>query len=197
MAYSKKRLLLSILFGLLISPIAFCGDLEFEDAKVDPKKNVVFTYVLENLPLNADEVLSASLNYLQTEYKTTKYKDIEYVVDKGIAYGKGSLDSFFTGNGLISSEIFSADYYLRLDAKDGKARIQLIFNKYNVQKLSDTSNRKTTEVIISEKAPFVDADGNGRYKKAFKSLTENANIVLNSVVDKLKSVTPAPTLDEW
>ena len=182
---------------LLASMPVFGGDLKFADAKLDPRGNVTFTYVLENLPLSTEDVFAASLDYLQKEYRTTKYKDVQTVPDKGVVYGKGEMNSFFTDNGLVSSEVFSAAYYLRLDAKEGKARIQLIFKNYDVQKLSDTSDGKTFEVQISSVAPFANGQNDGRFKKAFKALTENANVVLNSVVYKLKSVSSAPVLDEW
>lgn len=198
MAFSDKmRPILAVILMLFLSTRAFGGNLKFDEPKVGPKGNVLFTYVLDDLPLSADEAFAASLNYIQNEYRTTKYNDIECVADMGIVYGKGNLNSFYTDNGLVKSEVFSADYYLRLDAKDGKVRVQLIFTNYNVQKLSDTSDREVVDVVISKVAPFADAENNGRYRKVFKALAENADVVLNSVVDRLRSISPAPVLDEW
>ncbi|MDD6889688.1 MAG: hypothetical protein PUD39_05460 [Bacteroidales bacterium] len=196
-SFSNLKGILTALFIMLMAPLAFCDELKFEDAKTDQKGNVVFTYVIENLPLNATEGLEASLKYLENEYKTTKYKEIEHFADKGIAYGKGHLNSFYTDNGMVKSEVFSTDYFLRLDAKDNKVRVQLIFTNYNVLTLSDTSNKESMDVAISSVAPFADAKDNGRYKKAFKALTEKANIVLKSVSEKLRAFTPAPVMDEW
>lgn len=197
MAFSKFRLTLAAILAFAFAPCALSAGLAFDDAKVDSNGNVVFTHVIENLPVGAQDLHAASVKYLQNEYKTTKYKDIECLADKGISYGKGNMNSFFTDNGLIKSEVFSADYFLRIDAKDNKARVQLIFTNYSVQKLSDTSDRQTVDVAIAKVAPFADAENNGRYKKAYKALKENADIVLNSVADKLHSVTPAPVVDEW
>ena len=197
MACSNLRYILSFLLLLTVSKLSFGDELKFNEPKIDANGNVVLTYVLEDLPINADEILKASAKYLENEYKTTKYTDIETIAEKSIVYGKGCMNSFFTDNGLTKSEVFSAVYYLRIDAKDGEARIQLIFNKYDEQQLSDLSDQKVYSVTISEVAPFADAKNNGRYKKAFYHLTENAEIVLKSVVDKLKSVSPAPVMDEW
>ena len=197
MGFSKLPFLISAILILAVYPKVFCGDLKFNEPKVGSNGTVVFSYILESLPLSAKEVFSASLNYLQKEYKTTIYKNVESVPEKGIVYGKGEFSSFYTDNGLVKTEIFSAEYYLRMDAKDGRARIQLVFTNYDVKELSDASKQTNLQVSISKVAPFAEAENNGRYKKAFKALTANANIVLNSVVENFRSVNPSPILDEW
>ena len=163
----------------------------------DDKGNTVFTLVLDQLPLSENEVFDTALNYLQSEYKTTRYNDIQQFRDKGIVVGKGNLNSFYTDSGLAKSEVFSTEFYLRIDSKNGRARVQLIFNKYKVLELSDFTNKYAKEVVISQVAPFADAKDNKRYKKAFNHLQELALGILKSVSLKVKTATPAPAADDW
>ena len=157
----------------------------------------MFTLIVNDLPLNASEIFGASLKYLNNEYKTARYTDIQEFQDKGIVYGKSNLNSFYTDNGLMNSEVFSADYYLRLDSKDNMVRIQVIFDNYKLLKLSDNSNAKETEVLISSVAPFSQEKNGKRYKNAYGKLQVFVDQVFNSVIQSIKSTTPTPEVDEW
>lgn len=198
MAFSKIRVSVAFALAILCSAVASANtDGLKPQAKTDEKGNTVFTVIVDGLPLTSDEVFETSLKYMHNEYKTARYSEIEHYGDKGIIVGKSTLNSFFTSNGLAKSEVFSADYYLRIDAKDNKARVQVIFTNYRVLKLSDSSNKEELEVNISSVAPFKDGKDNKRYTKAYGKLQEYVAEVLNSVSQKLKSATPSPVVDEW
>lgn len=196
MAFSKIRIVSAFFLATACCIATSAADFDHQ-VKTDDKGNTVFTMVVDQLPLNESEVYDTALKYLQSEYKTARYKDIEQYREKGITVGKSNLNSFYTDNGLTKSEVFSADFYLRIDSKDNKARVQVIFTKYKILKLSDTSNREENEVLISSVAPFADAKDNKRYKKAFEKMQEYVSEIMNSVSQKLKSATPTPASEEW
>lgn len=166
-------------------------------AKIDAQGNTVFTLVVSDLPLDASDIFNASIKYMKNEYKTAKYSDIQEYGDKGIVIGKSKLNSFYTDNGLINSEVFSVDYQMRLDSKNNMVRIQLIFDKYNLLKLSDSSNNQTTEILISSVEPFSQSKNSKRYKNAYEKLQEYVDKVFSSVIQAIKATTPTPTEDEW
>lgn len=173
---------------------------EMPSYEVDRNKNVVFTVLLENLTLSQSEVFQAALDYLNNEYKISKYEIAYNLPEKGIIVGAATLNSFYENNGLRSSSIFSVDYQLRVDAKEGRARVQVILTDYKETELSDTGNKKVIETLISEVAPVSDnKSGNKKkFKKAFEKLQEYVERILDSTTQSLKNARPTPDAsDNW
>lgn len=188
------------LFSLISGFTASAEDEAMPAYEVDRNKNVVFTILLEGLPLSQTEVFQAAVDYLNNEYKTSRYEIAHNLPEKGIVVGTATLNSFYENNGLRSSSIFSVDYQLRVDAKDGRARVQVILTDYKETELSDTGNKKVIETLISEVAPVSDnKSGNKRkFKKAFEKLQEYVERVLVSTSQSLKNARPAPDAnDNW
>lgn len=195
----KPKYLFLLLSLLLFLPVSLKADKkgDLPQATVDSRGNVVFTLIVEGLPLNASEAVDAAENYLATEYKTSRYSDIQRPSDKNFVLGKGNLESFYTDSGLAKSKIYSADYFLRFDGKDGMTRIQVVFNRLKMLQLSDAGNRIETEVRMSEVQPFAESDNGRSYKKAHVRLQEAVSEIFESASNAMKSANPTPVADEW
>lgn len=195
MSFSKVLLAATLCFTVL-APSKLTAD-TLPIGEKDSKDNVVFTTIVENLPLKQSEAYAAALDYLNNEYKTAQYSDIREFQDKGIAVGASTLNSFYTASGLLASDLYSADYHLRFDCKDNKVRVQVIFSDYQQIKLNDNGNKETALVKICSVSPFQDSKNKKHYKNAYAKLQEFVGQVLSSVKSSLQSAAPAPEMEEW
>lgn len=175
----------------------FAKDENLPQGEIDSKGNVAFTTIVDELPLNQSDVYTAACKYIESEYKTARYSDIQKFDDKYIVFGKANLNSFYTENGLTNSRIFNVNFYLRIDSKEKKARIQLIFKDYDILKLLDSSNRESESVAIGSVAPFKKGKDDKRYTKAYNKLREFTAKILDSATTSLKNATSSPVADEW
>lgn len=162
---------------------------------IDPKGNVVFTKTIEGLSLDQEQVYNAALKYLQEAYKDTNYKISISNKEKGIVVGEGSFLAFHQSSNLVKTYTFNIDFWVRVDAKDGRARVQFIAKQYKVTSLSDIGDEKVENVNISEVAPFADHDHSRRYYKAYDDLKPMVDKTLNAVSEAIKS-TPALMLED-
>lgn len=166
------------------------------DYRIDDTGNLVFCTVLENLPLSQSDIYMVSCDYLRNAYRDTRYKIVEDLAEKGRVIGAGVFESFFQSNSLTKGVIFNAPFHLRIDAKDGRARIQLIARNYNQVVLNDFGGKEKVEVPISTAQPFSEQNNQKIYRNAFESLHEKAHKTILAVKDALDSaVTTAISVD--
>jgi hypothetical protein len=168
--------------------------------KVDSKNNVVFTSIIEDLPLSRDEIYKAALSYLETAYKDTRYKITLSSPENGSVAGTGNFASIHEHSNLTSSKIISADFTLRVDAQDGRARMQIIVRKYDLVVLCDTKSKRDEDVLVSSVAPIADNSTDRKnYTKTFEKLSALVDRTFDSVATTLKNTTSAAPADneEW
>lgn len=175
------------IFALLFSCFNTCFGSEIE-YKQDDNGNVVYTLILENLPHSKKDVYKAAKKYFETAYKNTKY-NISYESEKdGIIVGTGSFQQYFQGGNAIKVMTFNVDFQLRVDAKDNRARLQLIAKDYSVATISDIGSNEKTNVTITTVAPFSENKDNKKtYNKAFESLTEITEKTLKEASEYIQS----------
>lgn len=192
--------LIGLLAWMLILPASVnAADYKGQfEGKPDDKGNVIFTAIVENIPFSQRGIVDLAKSYLNEEYRTARYSDIKAVDDKGIVYGKSDLNAFYTNNGAIKSDVFSADFFLRFDCKDGRARIQAIFKDYGIQSHSELESKPKENVAIVTVAPFVqDCKNKKTYQKAYAQLQELVDKILLSATNHMQSATPEPEVEEW
>lgn len=192
-----------LLFAILISIVATAASAEkceLCDFKVDAAGNVVFTSLIENLPLSQDDIYIASRNYIENAYKETRYKLLPESNHNGQVGGEGVFSSFFESNSLSKGTIFNAVIHLKIDAKDGRARVQVIVRNYQQVILSDFGNKERMDVLISSTAPLTEnKEKQKMYKKAFSALHELVHKTMFSVRETLNATQPSASAesDAW
>lgn len=186
----------NLLIVMLTSQVAFATE---SDYTVDNKGNVVFSVIHENLPVAKEQIHEAALKYLQEAYKDTRYEISYNDIEKGIVVGNGIFTSFYESSNLISTKTFNVSFFVRVDAKDGRARVQFIAKQYNVTSLNDVKSDENEDVDIALVAPISDNKTNKKnYTKAFESLKKLAIKTLDNVSAAIKAAqAPIGVGDEW
>lgn len=195
MSNSFKLFIISVL--LFNINLCYSNEIEY---KTDDKGNVVYTMTLENLPHSKGDVYKAAKNYFETAYKNTKYKISYESEGDGIIVGTGSFQQFFQGGNAIKVMTFNVDFQLRVDAKDNRARLQIIAKDYQVATISDLGSDDKATISISSVSPFTDNKDNKKtYKKAFETLTELVEKTLKESSESIKSYSPTGniTTEDW
>lgn len=158
---------------------------------------VYFVKLIENLPLKANEIYDYSLEYLNEAYKISKYNVSQQNKDKGFLVGEGEFSSFERYGNLISQYTFSCKHSLRIDAKDGRARISVIVKEYNINR-EKTNGREILTKSLMDVAPIDTAnfEKDDMYIKAFNTLRKIATKSINSIESSLRSKQPMDD-DNW
>lgn len=183
-----------ILLAALVCFAYFAGNAQ--EYKVDDRGNVIFETTVENLPLSADEIYSAGVDYLKNAYKDTRYNIVDDNHDKSTVTGEGGIINFYQDNGIINSALFSIKFQLRIDGKDQRARIRFIARNYSVKILSDIKSDQSEELAITECEPLGVKYSKGPYKKAFKALSELSQKIIGKASDAIKQATPKVASDD-
>lgn len=195
MSYSIKLFILSVL--LFNFNLSYSNEIEY---KTDDKGNVVFTMTLDNLPHSKEDVYKAAKKYFETAYKNTRYTISYESEGDGIIVGTGSFQQFFQGGNAIKVMTFNVDFQLRVDAKDNRARLQIIAKDYEVATISDIGSNEKSKISISTVSPFTDnKDQKKTYKKAFETLTELVEKTLKETSESIKSYSPPVEImsEDW
>ncbi len=194
LVYMKLNILL---LSLILSTISW-GQIADKDYTIDQDKNIVFSQIIEGLPLQKGEILDVARRYLQEAYKETKYKIIIDSPDKGIVAGEGVYLQFHEANYTPYAYFLDAPFTLRIDAKDGRARLSVITDYYtgkriNINKTSEIKDR------ICDFAPINDEETEHKklYTKAFSALHHKASITIAEIAEVLRSAHTAASEDEW
>lgn len=186
----------NLLVVMFLSQIAGAAE---QNYTVDNKGNVVFSVIHENLPVGKEQIHEAALKYLQEAYKDTRYEITYNDREKGIVVGNGIFSAFYESSNLISTKTFNVNFFVRVDAKDGRARIQFIAKQYKVTSLSDVKSNENEDVNIALVAPVADNNTNKKnYTKAFENLKKLVAKTLDNVSEAIKAA-QAPIVDgeEW
>lgn len=194
-----KKSFRAFFFAALTAVSFHCaaGDIAY---KADDNGNVVYTLMLEGLPHSASDVYWAAKKYLESAYKHTKYKITYDSAEDGIVVGTGSFQQFYQGGNVVKVITFNVDFQLRVDAKDNRARLQLIAKDYTMSTLNDLGSNEKANVSIVTVAPIADNKDNKKlYKNAFEAMSEIAAKAMNEAAESIKSFTPSVRVskEEW
>ena len=184
-----KRLLFVLLVDILALPIQ--AQVKEQDYTVDKNGDIIVTVIVDNLPLQKDEIYAAAQKYMQEAYRDTKYKITTGSNNETIT-GEGEFAQFYEANFFPYSYFLNAPILLRVDAKDGRARVSVVLQYYtgkrvNANKTADIQDR------ISKFYP-VNSDENEHkklYGKAFPLLYKKVKQTLDEVVGMLNSTRSA------
>lgn len=159
--------------------------------------NASFVIVVDSLPLSSSEILDCAKAYLEEAYKNTKYEIENISTDNFFIIGRGEFCNFESYAAFPNQYSFTCEHRLRIDAKDGRARLCLYANEYNIHRINGNIE-EDENVKISDVAPLnPDNDQSKKmYKKAFLALAKLAVCTLYEIRDELKSK-QVVKVEEW
>lgn len=190
------------LFGILLANIlvlSLQAQVKEQDYIVDKNGDVIVTVIVDNLSLQKHEIYAVAQKYMQEAYKDTKYK-VTASSDNETITGEGEFEQFHEANFFPYSYFLNAPILLRVDAKDGRARVSAVLQYYTGKR---TNANETIDIHdrISKFYPVKSDEHEHRklYGKAFPLLYKKVKRTLDEVVEILSSTRSAsPTMDaDW
>ncbi len=130
----KKILLLSLI--ILISTFGYSQSAKQMLAEIDghweldDNNNVTIVRIVEAPEIEKDEIFNRALNYFTYNYVRGESVIQTQDRDNGLIVGKGLYDNIHTGISILTTEV-DAWHILRVDAKDGRARIIVTLTDYD------------------------------------------------------------------
>lgn len=195
MIYMKKFL---IVFFFCILANAVHAQVKGQDYIVNDNNDIVVSKIVENLPLQKNDIYVVVRQYIENAYKETKYKVVMDFPESGIVAGEGQYDNFHEANYFPYSYFLNAPFLLRIDAKDGRARLSVTLSYYtgkrsNINETIDIHDR------ISDFQPVNTSEDEHRklYTKAFPLLISKVKKTLDDVASVLASTKVSVMDTDW
>lgn len=150
--------------------------------------DVHFIRIVENLPLTAEEIYDYSLEFIEEAYKITKYQVTQQNRVKGFVVGEGEYLSFESRGNMITQYVFNCKHALRVDCKEGRARISVIVKEYDIN-IERTGSRNVWHKPLVDVAPINKGNGIdvGMYEDAFYHLKKIVNKSVSQLEESLRS----------
>ena len=191
-----RRFFCSII-AILFSLVAI-AQIKGQDYTVDKRGNVVVYKIVEGLALQRDDIYLAALKYLENAYKDTKYKIVINSKENGVVAGEGEYLQFHEDNFFPYSYFLNAPFTLRVDTKDGRAKLSIILSYYT-GKRSNINESIDIHDQVSAFQPVNEDESEHRklYTKAFQKLYEKISKTLNEVETVLKSTRSSLPETDW
>ena len=191
-----RRFFCSII-AILFSLVAI-AQIKGQDYTVDKSGNVVVYKIVEGLALQRDDIYLAALKYLENAYKDTKYKIVINSKENGVVAGEGEYLQFHEDNFFPYSYFLNAPFTLRVDTKDGRAKLSIILSYYT-GKRSNINESIDIHDQVSAFQPVKEDESEHRklYTKAFQKLYEKISKTLNEVETVLKSTRSSLPETDW
>ena len=191
-----RRLFCSII-AILFSLVAI-AQITGQDYTVDKSGNVVVYKIVEGLALQRDDIYLAALKYLENAYKDTKYIIVINSKENGVVAGEGEYLQFHEDNFFPYSYFLNAPFTLRVDTKDGRAKLSIILSYYT-GKRSNINESIDIHDQVSAFQPVNEDESEHRklYTKAFQKLYEKISKTLNEVETVLKSTRSSLPETDW
>ena len=191
-----RRFFCSII-AILFSLVAI-AQIKGQDYTVDKSGNVVVAKIVEGLALQRDDIYLAALKYLEDAYKDTKYKIVINSKENGVVAGEGEYLQFHEDNFFPYSYFLNAPFTLRVDTKDGRAKLSIILSYYT-GKRSNINESIDIHDQVSAFQPVNEDESEHRklYTKAFQKLYEKISKTLNEVETVLKSTRSSLPETDW
>ena len=191
-----RRFFCSII-AILFSLVAI-AQIKGQDYTVDKSGNVVVSKIVEGLALQRDDIYLAALRYLENAYKDTKYKIVINSKENGVVAGEGEYLQFHEDNFFPYSYFLNAPFTLRVDTKDGRAKLSIILSYYT-GKRSNINESIDIHDQVSAFQPVNEDESEHRklYTKAFQKLYEKISKTLNEVETVLKSTRSSLPETDW
>lgn len=192
-----KRVFITLIVISFLN-LSALAQIKGQDYVVEKNGDIMISQIVDGLAIQKNEILSVALKYMEDAYKDTKYKIVINSLENGVVAGEGEYLQFHEDRIFPSSYFLNAPITLRVDAKDGRARISVILSYYTGKR----TNINTSEDIrdrISEYQPVNESQTERRklYNAAFPVLFQKAQKTLKEVEDVLKSTRSSIPDTDW
>ncbi|MBQ6652425.1 MAG: DUF4468 domain-containing protein [Prevotella sp.] len=188
------RKIIVLLFAIFVTSNMLGQEKEYT---IDKNNNIVVSAILESLPLNKHEIFTAARQYLTEAYKETKYKIVANNPENGTVAGEGMYSDFHEANYFPYAYFLNAPFILRVDAKDGRARLTITLTKYTGKRVN---KNETIEINdrISDFPPINTREDDHKklYTKAFSLLLSRSKDTLAELEKILKSTQSSNNLEQ-
>ena len=192
-----KRVFITLIVISFLN-LSALAQIKGQDYVVEKNGDIMISQIVDGLAIQKNEILSVALKYMEDAYKDTKYKIVINSLENGVVAGEGEYLQFHEDRIFPSSYFLNAPITLRVDAKDGRARISVILSYYTGKR----TNINTSEDIrdrISEYQPVNESQKERRklYNAAFPVLFQKAQKTLKEVEEVLKSTRSSIPDTDW
>ncbi len=164
--------------------------------KVDDK-GVSFVITVDSLSLSSSEIIAYSKEYLEEAYQYSKYNIENVNTERAFVIGRGEFNNFETYAAFPNQYSFNCEHHLRIDAKEGRARICFIVTEYDLLRINGNISERNKIKVKDVSPADPNADSSRKmYNKAFLAMAKLAVSTLYDIRETLKSKV-AVTVEDW
>ncbi|MHA8056790.1 DUF4468 domain-containing protein [Aquirufa nivalisilvae] len=154
--------------------------------QLDDNGNVTIVKIVEVPELKRDEIYSRALNYFTYNYVSGKSVIQIQDKDKGLIVAKGIYANVHVGMSLITTYV-DAWHILRVDVKDGRARLIVTLSEYEKKIIGGSSPPTYVTTKVAQEYPINENSGQKTVMtKAFYKAFLKANNSLESIEKAIK-----------
>jgi hypothetical protein len=154
--------------------------------ELDDNGNVTVVRVIEVPELKKEEIFNRALNYFTYNYVSGKSVIQTQDKENGLIVGKGNYDNVHIGVSLIATYV-DAWHILRVDIKEGRARIILTLTEYEKEIVGGNTPPTYSTMKVAQEFPINPKGGQKTVMtKAFYKSFKKANESLDAVEKAIK-----------
>ena len=158
---------------------------------------VSFIQIIDSLPHNASSIYAFAVEYFEETYKITKYEVRQNNAEKAFITGEGEFNAFEKYAAYPNQYTFTCNPTLRIDAKDGKARVCVSVKEYH-QIRTNGNIKEEKDVDIADVSPINQGndDSEKMYNKVFLALAKKALEIFEDFSDFIDNK-QAEDIEDW
>ena len=154
--------------------------------ELDDNGNVTIVKVIEAQELKKEEIFNRALNYFTYNYVSGKSVIQTQDKENGLIVGKGVYNDVHIGMSLITTYV-DAWHILRVDVKDGRARIIVTLTEYEKKIVGGNTPPTYVTMKVAQEYPINPKGGQKTVMtKAFYKSFKKANETLDAVEKAIK-----------
>lgn len=169
-----------------------------KDYTVDEQNNIVVSKIIENINGSQSEICILAKEYLVDAYEETKYEILKEDIATGTIIGEGMYSKFFSMNVFPNTFYLNATFQVKIDSKNGRARISLFVHEYGGQRINGNDVEDLSDIIVDFQ-PINPKNGEKKklYNKAFPILIERMKVTISKIENALKNGISSTHNDDW
>jgi hypothetical protein len=154
--------------------------------QLDDNENVTIVKIVEAPELKKDDIFNRALNYFTYNYVSGKSVIQTQDKENGLIVGKGLYDNVHVGVSIITTYI-DAWHILRVDVKDGRARVIVTLTDYDKKIVGGNTPPTFATMKVAQEYPISEKSSQKTVMtKAFYKAFKKANDTLDAVEKAIK-----------
>jgi hypothetical protein len=167
--------------------------------QLDDNGNVTIVKIVEAPDLKKDEIFNRALNYFTYNYVSGKSVIQTQDKENGLIVGKGIYDNVHIGMSIVTTYV-DAWHILRVDVKDGRARVIVTLTEYEKKIVGGNTPPSYSTMKVAQEYPINPKGGQKTVMtKAFYKAFKKANNTLDAVEKAIKEGSTSKSIEnsEW